>query len=430
MNVIGKNNNNTTNIPVQTKPKSRWLSYLGIGLLLGGLGSYLSSFSPQTLHNRVNVLTNTPDWNTTTPSYLNTLRLQRQVDSMNWMAPLFVTPPLPERSYPIKKEQAENWVNGHFGPVEQEAARSFIKTTRHVSHEEFERALSHSIGQFNDWLDQSEDKDYVLAVTSPEKSNHWVAQVGLKYFKTLPKQVVQIGYAGWGKLPGPFLSYMKDNPSVKTIVFMDDAAYGCSQSKWQLMELSKIEYYQECETHKGCTEERVHEIFKKVNYKIKAIIPFMRDPNCVLPSSKVQVSHFAPKIPTNDDHMQVFTTEKMSPLCELMPSKDIEVLDQVYKGRYLFHTPCEQIPIYFDHKIGDSTSTFNAIYSKGECESRPYVWNKENADIIREREAQSESLGNQFARWYWGPVDTRFIDPIKPPYKQEGWGSLFKNILG
>lgn len=400
-----------------TKPKTRWLPFLGIAGLLATAFSGLGYLASQSLQNRVNVLANTPSWNTSFPSQMALVRLQGQVDYLGWHEQLSVNPPLPEQSYPIKKEQAENWITAHFGPDEQQAARSLVESTRHVTHTEFEAALSKSIGQFNDWLDQEQDKDYVLVVTDPRKSNHWVAELGLKYFKILPKQVLRIGFAGIGHLPDELVKFTEDNPKIKTFVFMDDAAYGCSQSKWQIGELSNIDLRQKCKLYLDCTPEKRVEIRKQEKpYRIKAIIPFMRNPDCVLPSSNVDISLTEP--PLTDKHIQVFTSERMLTAKELLSTKDIEVLRELYRYPNDEHTLT-----YFDHKIADSLSTCSQIYRGKALERQPYQ--RENYPYyykkVREEEMENSKLWNRLASWFNGPVDTRFIDPIFPPYHPEDW---------
>lgn len=403
--------------PSRPKAKTRWLPFLGIaGLLIGtiaGLGSCLTT-SHLSLQNRVNVLANTPSWNTTLPQLSNLLSLQKQADSLGWIEPLSVTPPLPQRSYPIKREQAENWISAHSGPEEQHAARALVEATRHVPHGEFEGALSRSISQFNDWLEQEEDKNYVLVVTSKEKSNRWVAQLGLKYFKILPKQVLQVPAVC--KLPKEFIQFTKNNPLLKTFVFMDDAAYGCSQSKWQLAELSSIDLYQECGHHlNSCSDEKQMEIRKQEKaYRIKAIIPFMRTPDCVLPSSDVQYSHSYP--PLTDRHIQVFSAEKILTMKEALSSENRVVLQELY-----YHFKDEHAPIYFDHKLADSASTCTKLYegdlNRYPCRHRLEDWNLEDWNLYEERLRKENTWWNRLTSWIKGPPDTRFIDPIQPPYK-------------
>lgn len=392
--------------------KTKWLPLLGIaGLLLGaGMEAYLSLSTTPSLQNRVNVLAGTPFWNMSSPRYTAFTKLQYQVDRLTWKEPLTVTPPLPERSYPIKKEQAENWISAHFGEEEQHAARAFVDATRHVPHKEFEQALSHSIAQFNEHLEQEENKEYIL-ITNKHKSNRWVAELGLKYFKFLPSQVMDMDSINH-RLSEEFVKFTRENPQHKTFVYMDDATYGCSQTKRAVAELSSLDIYHECpqglyfNNGDRCEVDRIRKQEKQ--YRIKVIIPFMREPGCILPSSNVNASH--PHPPLTDKHIQVFTTEKIDTIKNLLSNKSYSVLKSLYPNAL----DDNHLSIYFDHKLADCASVPNQIYTG---EYPPASWSSIPGNGYSQKKKEEGTLWNKLSSWIAGPSDTCFIDPIHPPYR-------------
>lgn len=120
--------------------------------------------------------------------------LQEKIDSLNWSEKLSTTPPRPTGSHPIKREQAENWINTHPCEIQKIAARKLVEGTTHINQTEFEFELKNSVDQFNTWLDAQENKDYVILVTEErlKKSNRWVAELALPHLKILPKEVLAL----------------------------------------------------------------------------------------------------------------------------------------------------------------------------------------------------------------------------------------------
>jgi hypothetical protein len=307
----------------------------------------------------------------------------------DWTEQLSFNPSRPNRSYPIKTKEAQNWVEAHAscGSNATKVAQAFIDATRHVPHEEFERELKKSTDKFNVWLDQQDSKDYLLVVSKKGKSNRWVAELSLKNLKVLPVEVMQSHDSAF-HLNEMFMQYMKNHPHVKHLVFFDDAAYSCSQTKRAVCEMSLIDWYSQCRTldyNKGCSSEKEAEILNsKKNYSISVIIPYMRDPGCVLMKSAVKTTCYP--LPTDDSHIQVFTSQKLYTLREKIGE---ELSREFWK---IFGWNADKIPAYFDHKLADFLSTYDEIYKDGtvtDCRDWRHITDK----------------------------PTKFIDDIHPPYK-------------
>lgn len=325
--------------------------------------------------------------------------LQAKIDALEWNVRLCVSPPRPNRSYPIKKEQAENWINAHTCEKERKAARVLIEKTRHVSQAEFEKELKVSVDQFNEWLETQESKDYVVVVSSSTKSNYWVAQLALPHLKRLPRQVFKLDY---NTFEGSFVvskalkEYRQKYPEIDKIVFFDDAAYSCQQSNSLIVELGIMDCIdQNNEVRRGdCAKE-------KRNFTIAAIIPFMRAPECVLPI-------YCPKTNANGEkYVHVFFSQRLPTMLEILP----ESLRHVNIGCGI-----NKIPVYFDHKIPDSLSTCSRSYKEGFVHYYMGGFCEEDLGLQEEARAKySQKLVEKFESHQ--KKDTKFIDDITPPYK-------------
>jgi hypothetical protein len=349
--------------------------------------------------------------------------LQTHINTLGWSEPLTVFPPKPTRSYPIKEKEAENWINAHTCEKQQKAARTLVKATRHISQPEFEQELKKSVDQFNAWLESQNNQDYLLVVTHKQKSNHWVAQLALPHLKVLPRQVINIKHH---ELPKHLIEYHQQHPEIDKIVFFDDAAYGCSQSKYLICQLSKLDWISECgDSGNLCEKSRIHADKK---YTIAAIIPFMRDPRCVLPSSNVEEVCY-PK-PKDDKHVRVFTSQKIAPVGDILTKEES---DSIGCGS-------DRIPVYFDHKMPDFVSTCEAIYKEGKvtnrgdsergyCEKdwepKPSVWRRIYHYLFGNPYFQASEASRRYEQrrreieQATEGMDTKFIDDIHPPYKSK-----------
>lgn len=364
---------------------------------------------------------------TSTLTVQSAYSLQRKIDSLGWEESLSAFPPRPLQSYGIKKKEAQNWIDAHICEKSKKAALTFVENTLHISQNQFENELKKSIGQFNDWLENQKSKDYILLVTSKrqKKSNRWVAELTLPHLKVLPKQVFDGGEFSDPELKD-LLDYYQQNPHVNKFVFFDDAAYSCLQSGSLVCELSKIDLITECGRGRNgnrCNHVKRNKIrTQEKNFTIIAIIPFMRDPSCIFPSFNSQIC-FRENIAEN--HIRVFTSQKLKTVGDFLTQEEC---------RLLSGCNINKIPVFFDHKLADSVSTCQSIYSRGEVlipkacaedeEPKPSLWNKFTGWITGidiestlKRLAEEKTLKKvrQFQQIFQG--STKFIDDIKPPYK-------------
>lgn len=349
-----------------------------------------------------------------------TTALQGKIDQLHWKEQLSLCPPRPERSYPIKEKQANQWVDAHVCKKQKEAARSFIKATQHITQQEFEAELKKSVDQFNDWLDGQESQDYILVVNSKndQKSNRWVAELALPHLKVLPKNVL----AGHLADLNDVIEFYKENRSeIKKFVFFDDAAYGCSQSKYFASKLTNLDFFADCgEYGEHCNEIQGEEILKaEKDYAVVAIIPFMRDENCILPDSSVDETSW-PKAEVQK-HIRVFTSKKLPKLHELLTPEEMQNLKECQANH---------VPVYFDHKIADSFSTCSDVYVEGEVtnsfetctledfwEEPPSLWQRVVDCITGDTPTSRMFRKYTAAVKATEQVDTKFVDAIVPPYK-------------
>lgn len=343
------------------------------------------------------------------------LLLQKEIDALNWTEKLSTTPPRPLRSYPIKQQEANNWINGHKCEKHRDAARKLIQATRHVGQAEFESELKISTVKFNRWLEEQDSQEYVLIVSSQDskKSNRWVAELALPHLKKLPKEVLSYGLT---------LDYFKRHPETNKFVFFDDAAYSCSQSRHTISTLNNIDLIKECGQYmNSCTADRQKEILNsEKNHSVIAIIPFMRDPGCILPMLPVSKSS-SPNVNVQN-HIHVFTSQKIKTIGEILTSKESQDI-----GCY-----SEKVPVYFDHKMPDSVSTCTNIFTHGFISDN---WE----DCEEDLPTQPSSTWEKVVNWFYGvdlawearqkqlkkfkefeakrQLPTKFIDEIVPPYK-------------
>lgn len=294
-----------------------------------------------------------------------------------WQEKLRANPRCPERSYPIDQAMAQNWIDAHAlidapksSREQREMAEAFIDATRHVSHAEFEGALWHSVSQFNRYLENKPSKEYLLVVSEEKKSNRWVAELALKYLDVLPVEVLRAPPHWVSEKTWVDVDYVKKLPAAKHIVFMDDAAYSCSQVKRTVCELGKIDLQAKCGSgvhpQARCSKEERQEMLNaKPTRQISVIVPFMRDPECILMKSDVTTT--CHEIPNIDSAINVFTSQKLYTLKELLTPEQYRTFIELYRsGRHLAPGDEARVPCYFDHKIADTLSSFPEIYERGE----------------------------------------------------------------
>ena len=231
---------------------------------------------------------------------------------------------------------------------------------------------------------------------------------------------------GHHELPAHLIEYHEQHPEIDKIVFFDDAAYGCSQSKYLICQLSKLDWISKCgDSGNLCEKSRIH---AEKKYTIAAIIPFMRDPRCVLPSSNVEEVCY-PK-PKDDNHVRVFTSQKIPTVGDILSKEESDSID----------CGSDRLPVYFDHKMPDVVSTCEAIYKEGKvkglgdfsgsyCEEdwepKPSVWRRIYHYLFGNPHFHASDASKRYEqRWQekrqaTKGMNTKFIDDIHPPYKSK-----------
>ncbi|MBA2728710.1 MAG: hypothetical protein H0U49_11125 [Parachlamydiaceae bacterium] len=303
--------------------------------------------------------------------------LQFRIDALHWNNKLSLNVPRPLRSYPIKQQQAEDWINAHPCTLQRQAAQKFIHGTQHITQEQFESTLKHSVGQFNQWLEKQPTNKYIILTNKNlKKSNRWVTELALTHLKELPENVID---------PSRIYSYKERG--IRNYVLFDDAAYSCVQMKENLQKI--IEPFG---IHKLGPDDT-----------IAVIIPYMRDPVCL--SKWIKTENYLPTLIT-------FTSKRLPNITEFLTEEESKSLGYSFKGY--------KATAYFDHKVADYLSVPDKAYLEGKVyfpeqgcpENKPF-WQRAWSWLIKD-----------FSIWEWGEykiiegIDTKFIDDIIPPYKR------------
>ncbi|CRX39345.1 hypothetical protein [Estrella lausannensis] len=130
--------------------------------------------------------------------------------------------------YGERRDLFTNFTNAKFNDgrdiysnSQKEALRECFNNTTYVSWEEFDKQLD-AVAKY---IDESipEGKDYVVVVKEG-KSNKWVAELMGPKLKHLPLDALET--------PGQINEFLAANPSVRNVVFFDDAVYSGSQHMW------------------------------------------------------------------------------------------------------------------------------------------------------------------------------------------------------
>ena len=142
-----------------------------------------------------------------------TKKLQVQIQGKNYYIQLDANPYVPTRSNKPDNTKAQLWIDAHPDIKSQKVAALIVDNTTHIPFDTFKTALSKSVQNFNDSLQEGEK--YIIAVYEErepgskktiEKSNKWVVEHALSSLKQLPEQVVSAKNAKM---------YMKEHPEIK-----------------------------------------------------------------------------------------------------------------------------------------------------------------------------------------------------------------------
>lgn len=206
----------------------------------------------------------------------------------------------------------------------REIAKKFLDKTEYISENKFDEYLLKS---FNEMLEIYEFKtlQFFNPENNPNKSNYWVINKLLKFITDDTYSII-------------VSDNISDFDSTYPIIIADDASYSGSQI------CNYIEDYIDVK-----------------KYKLFILIPFI---------SKIaieRISNFSKDIKFIEKNRY-----ELKPLTELMEIEKIKKLFDYYGISII-----SQYPIYFNHKVADSYSSFPLIYSYG------IMPNEKNKEIIK-----------------------------------------------
>lgn len=284
-------------------------------------------------------------------------------------------------SYDIK---LPNKLNLNFSQVNQwisnsnirDIAQRFIQITKHYSYEQFKDVLENCIKECMETIKRF-DNVYIYLFDeekriNKKKSGYWV-------YKHLSQHI---------NIP-----IYKENQKLNSndiLIIPDDASYSGSQ-------LSNI----------------IEDLDVRTN--IFMLVPFISNVAIDIINYK-----YSKKIRNNPNLSIYFPYNKviLQPIYELMSNDEIKKI-----AYYINKNDLRQYPVYFDHKIADSYSSFPLLYTYG------IVLNEHNRDILIKYKNKKELQAHQhelqafpFLTSCENIINEEVIDPLdpkcpKPPYK-------------
>lgn len=246
---------------------------------------------------------------------------------------LVIDPPKPRFDNAISQGQAALWIDSHPSEL-QDLARKIVDNITHVSFRKFKAQLKSCVEDFNNQLLSYPIKEqgYILVVPELcEKSNPWVFSHALRYFNTMPEDVVRIN-----DLSSYFENYDKDKQI--NLLFMDDASYSGTQMKYDVDLANQA-------ANDG-----------NLSIKVHCLIPFMTKRAHELLSAHNDTFFGNFEIILAVKHL-FDQSEK-----EILQENNINSSDEI-TCRHI-NWP-EMTLTYFEHKIADWKSTFTAILKEG-----------------------------------------------------------------
>jgi hypothetical protein len=227
----------------------------------------------------------------------------------------------------------------------KDIAEEFLNITQYISNDIFDDYLLRSLDEMLDYYDTN--KITALQFYIPEncfnKSNYWVIIKLVEFLSKNEKYVITISD-----------DLNNFNPNVP-IIIADDASYSGSQIISYIEDNINVDKYD----------------------KLFILIPFI---------SKIAIEKISSYF--NDKNNIRFIEKNrylLKPLTELMENEKIKRLFSYYGNSNI-----TQYPIYFNHKIADSYSSFPLIYSYG------VMPNQRNKEIISYCKMHFIPLKNRF----------------------------------
>lgn len=271
----------------------------------------------------------------------NNLTLQEKIKEKKYQVPLSINPSKPFRSNDINQELSIEWINSQSNPELKLAAQTVVDNITHISQEDFEKALSESIDDFN-----SRGDDSYITMAWEGKSNKWVLEQSLPNLKNLPEAIISGSIYGGSWDPNPqnikkeednsifqLISYLKLHPNVKRVALFDDSAYSATQLNIIIDELAKS----------GLND-----------ITIDIVVPFM-------------TTYGQNKLLQNGNHVRIMNHKTIPTVAELIP--DPEIQKYILKiNEFSYITTEEEMGdlttralIYFDHKVPDNVSSLGFL---------------------------------------------------------------------
>jgi hypothetical protein len=225
----------------------------------------------------------------------------------------------------------------------KDIAEEFLNITQYISNDIFDDYLAKSLKEMLEYFDNIKNIyiQFFIPENSLNKSNYWV----------IKKLVKLINDNDNGKYIISINSDIKSFNNNFPIIIADDASYSGSQI------CSYIEDY-----------------IDSKNYKLFLLIPFI---------SKIAIE----RIRSYDNNIKFIENNRyeLKPLTDLMENEKIKRLFSYYGNSNI-----TQYPIYFNHKVADSYSSFPLIYSYG------IMPNQKNKEIISYCKIKLIPLKNRF----------------------------------
>ena len=224
-------------------------------------------------------------------------------------------------------------------------AEEFLNITQYISNDIFDDYLLRSLDEMLDYYDTNKITalQFYIPENSFNKSNYWVIIKLVEFLSKNEKYVITISN-----------DLNNFNPNVP-IIIADDASYSGSQIISYIEDNINVDKYD----------------------KLFILIPFI---------SKIAIEKISSYF--NDKNNIKFIEKNrylLKPLTELMENEKIKRLFSYYGN-----TNITQYPIYFNHKIADSYSSFPLIYSYG------VMPNQKNKEIISYCKMHFIPLKNRF----------------------------------
>jgi len=284
-------------------------------------------------------------------------------------------------SYPINAKNVIKWLE-QSDPSIRNIANEFILKTTYINHNMFLKTYKKAIEEMISILDINV-LQFFISIDDKNKSNYWIMQIIEKYVNSNKYKIIIVS------------DFSKIDPSYPVII-ADDASYSGSQMA-----------------------NTIEDNFQRTKLDIFILIPFMS--NTAIDTIKKSYSD-------NLNEGSIMFLDKsiyiMKPIYELIDKDKIELLFSYYT-----HNPknIREYPIYFDHKVADSYSSFPLIYTYG------IIPNNYNKQIIHDIQKKRLPIKNIFDKLERIPLLKNCTIDIPynimvPPCPQQPYKLNFKKL--